>query len=94
MLGLGIGEDGYGYGTAFDDPEADVNAARLLARSLVMQRVGATLEWSEVMAKLGAKDEIIVEMDSVKRKRRKKMNKHRYKKRRKLQRAERRRLKK
>ncbi|KAG9001292.1 hypothetical protein FRB90_011649 [Tulasnella sp. 427] len=79
---------------AVEDPEADVNAARLLARSLVMQKVGATLEWSEIMAKLGAKDELVVEMDSVKRKRRKKMNKHRYKKRRKLQRAERRRLKK
>ncbi|KIO26238.1 hypothetical protein M407DRAFT_243799 [Tulasnella calospora MUT 4182] len=79
---------------ALEDPEADVNAARLLARSLVMQKVGPTLEWAEVMAKLGAKEELVIEMDSVKRKRRKKMNKHRYQKRRKLQRAERRRLKK
>lgn len=62
---------------ALEDPEADVNAARLLARSLVMQKVGPSLDWSEVMAKLGAKDELMVEMDSVKRKRRKKMNKHR-----------------
>lgn len=62
---------------ALEDPEADVNAARLLARSLVMQKVGPTLEWAEVMAKLGAKEELVAEMDSVKRKRRKKMNKHR-----------------
>jgi len=83
-------------GLSNDDPDADVNAARLLARSLVMQKVGSTMEWSEVMARLGAKesDEMVISLDSVKRKRRKKMNKHRYKKRRKLQRAERRRLKK
>jgi len=87
-----FGEDIFGLG--HQDPEADVNAARLLARSLVMQRVGSTMEWSEIMVKLGAQDEMVIEMDSVKRKRRKKMNKHRYKKRRKLQRAERRRLKK
>ncbi|KAG8905204.1 hypothetical protein FRB99_000473 [Tulasnella sp. 403] len=81
-------------GSLVDDPEADVNAARLLARSLVMHRVGNTVDWSEIMTKLGVKDEVYIELDSVKRKRKKKMNKHRYKKRRKLQRAERRRLKK
>lgn len=70
-----FGEDNLGLG--FEDPEADVNAARLLARSLVMQRVSSTMEWSEVMAKLGAQDEMVIDMDSVKRKRKKKMNKHR-----------------
>lgn len=86
---FGLGEES---GMTMEDPEADVNAARLLARSLVMQRVGSTMDWSEVMGKLGLEDEMRIGMDSVKRKRKKKMTKHRYKKRRKLQRAERRRL--
>jgi len=67
-----------------EDEEADVNTARMLARSLVMQRVSSTMDWSEVMAKLGLQDDVRIEMDSVKRKRRKKMTKHRYKKRRKV----------
>ncbi|KAG9010119.1 hypothetical protein FRB94_004373 [Tulasnella sp. JGI-2019a] len=80
------------FGQAMEDEENDVNAARLLARSLVMQRVSSTMDWSDVMVKLGLPDDARVELDSVKRKRKKKMTKHRYKKRRKLQRAERRRL--
>ncbi|KZS88415.1 hypothetical protein SISNIDRAFT_552659 [Sistotremastrum niveocremeum HHB9708] len=86
-------------------PEADAEAARLLARALVVHRVGSTLDWENVLAHLGDKesmlnrraveDEIVrgrILMDSTKRKRRKKMTKHKLKKRRKLQRADRRRL--
>lgn len=65
------------FGQAMEDEEDDVNAARLLARSLVMQRVSSTMDWSDVMVKLGLPDDVRVEMDSVKRKRKKKMTKHR-----------------
>lgn len=70
-------------------PEADAEAARLLARALVVHRVGSTLDWENVLAHLGDKesmlnrraveDEIVrgrILMDSTKRKRRKKMTKH------------------
>jgi len=82
------------FGMLEADEEADVDTARLLAKSLVTQRVSSTLDWSDVMVKLGIDDQVRIQMDSVKRKRKKKMTKHRYKKRRKLQRAERRRLRK
>lgn len=76
-----------------EDPEADADTARLLARAMVVQRVQSSREWATVLSNLGLEnEEMIVEMDSVKRKRRKKITKHKYKKRRKLQRAERRRL--
>lgn len=63
--------------SAMEDEEDDMNAARLLARSLVMQRVGSSMDWSEVTTRLGLDDGIRVNMDSVKRKRKKKMTKHR-----------------
>lgn len=99
---------------AFEDPpeasaEADADAARLLARALVINRVGGTIRWDETMRRLGWKGEDskevltmsvemvggtssgadmegenVVDMDSVKRKRRKKMKKHKLKKRRKV----------
>jgi len=60
---------------------------------MVLQRVESGKEWDQVLTTLGLEAENnIVEMDSVKRKRRKKITKHKYKKRRRLQRAERRRL--
>jgi len=81
--------------TGMEDPEADADTARLLARAMVVQRVQSSRDWAAVLSKLGLESEdIVVEMDSVKRKRRKKITKHKYKKRRKLQRAERRRLRK
>lgn len=60
-----------------DDPEGDVDVARLLARSIVVHRVGSVVDWSDVMKELGAPSDISIQLDSVKRKRRKKMNKHR-----------------
>lgn len=72
---LASGEDA--FGTIMEDEEADVDAARLLAKSLVTQRVSSTMDWSDVMVKLGLPDDIRVQMDSVKRKRKKKMTKHR-----------------
>jgi len=78
-----------------DDPEADADTARLLARAVVSQRIQAGREWDVILNRLGLEAESeVVQMDSVKRKRRKKITKHKYKKRRRLQRAERRRLKK
>ena len=70
-------------------PESDADAARLLARALVSNRVGAALAWENTLKGLGldestvrvaevnqAKAEFDVYMDSTKRKRRKKMKKH------------------
>lgn len=85
--------------------DADADVARVLARALVVQRIESSQKWGSVMKQLGLKaeelkipvalegtEDAVVSLDSVKRKRRKKMNKHKFKKRRKLQRAERRRL--
>ncbi|EJU05541.1 hypothetical protein DACRYDRAFT_19988 [Dacryopinax primogenitus] len=80
------------------DKEAEADAARLLARALVMSKLGAEKDWDDVIAKLEGRleeenaYENVVSMDSVKRKRRKKMTKHKFKKRRRAQRAERQRL--
>lgn len=96
-------------GTLDDPPEAsadaDADAARLLARALVINRVGATNSWENTMEKLGlegnteanraemakewAKEWDTIYADSVKRKKKKKMKKHKLKKRRRLQRSER-----
>ncbi|THH16485.1 hypothetical protein EW146_g4162 [Bondarzewia mesenterica] len=76
-------------------PEADAEAARQLARALVINRVGSLISWDETMRRLGVQVEQMdlsgheILMDSTKRKRRKKMKKHKLKKRRKLQRAQR-----
>jgi len=83
-------------------PEADADAARLLARALVVNRLGSAVCWEDTLKKLGldvnegreAEQEALmnaydVYMDSTKRKRRRKMKKHKLKKRRRLQRSER-----
>lgn len=64
--------------------EADADAARQLSRALVMNRVGNLVNWQETLARLGVHevDDAVsaamqeVNMDSTKRKRRKKMKKH------------------
>ncbi|CAE6436569.1 unnamed protein product [Rhizoctonia solani] len=82
-----------------DDPtetDSDADAARNLSHALVMSRVQSAAIWADTLTRLGVpadpQDAELVSMDSVKRKRRKKITKHKYKKRRKLQRSERRRL--
>jgi hypothetical protein len=73
-------------------PEADADAARQLARALVINRVGSTISWEDTLAKLGlhenteeeraerakewAREWETIYADSVKRKRKKKMKKH------------------
>ncbi|KAH8117317.1 hypothetical protein DFH11DRAFT_1574370 [Phellopilus nigrolimitatus] len=81
-------------------PEADAEAARQLSRTLVMNRVGNTVDWEGALARLGLHEvkeptppvPLGISMDSTKRKRRKKMKKHKLKKRRRLSRATRLRL--
>ncbi|KAG8763097.1 hypothetical protein FRC11_006033 [Ceratobasidium sp. 423] len=99
------------------ETDSDADAARNLSHALVMSRVQSAAVWADTLARLGVPADPVedavpepVSMDSVKRKRRKKITKHkwvvyivyifcmltgrfcRYKKRRKLQRSERRRL--
>ncbi|KAG8746908.1 hypothetical protein FRC10_003079 [Ceratobasidium sp. 414] len=87
------------------ETDADADAARALSHALVMSRVRGAVDWKAALEKLGVganaadvqeearvEGDLAVLMDSVKRKRRKKITKHKYKKRRKLQRSERRRL--
>lgn len=70
-------------------PESDADAARQLARAMVVNRVSAALSWEQTLQKLGldeaqgraeevdaAQAEFDAYMDSTKRKRRKKMKKH------------------
>ncbi|KAH9857181.1 hypothetical protein C2E23DRAFT_806843 [Lenzites betulinus] len=70
-------------------PEADADAARQLARAMVVNRIGASLAWEDTLRQLGldltagraeevsqAEAAFEVYMDSTKRKRRKKMKKH------------------
>lgn len=72
-------------------PESDADAARQLARAMVVNRVGAALSWDHTLQKLGldeaagraeevslAQAEYDMYMDSTKRKRRRKMKKHKY----------------
>ena len=72
-------------------PESDADAARQLARALVVNRVGAALSWEATLKRLGldvtegraeeisqAQAEFDMYMDSTKRKRRRKMKKHKY----------------
>jgi len=82
--------------------DADADAARQLARALAVNRLGGWIDWEEVLAKLGDSESkraaqmpissFGVNMDSTKRKRRKKMSKHKFKKRRRLQRSARQKL--
>ncbi|QRV85833.1 hypothetical protein RhiJN_13851 [Ceratobasidium sp. AG-Ba] len=81
------------------ESDADADAARALSHALVMSRVRGAVDWKVVLEKLGtdvssAADvseearvggDLAVLLDSVKRKRRKKITKHKYKKRRKVQ---------
>ncbi|CCM00015.1 uncharacterized protein FIBRA_02041 [Fibroporia radiculosa] len=93
--------DGY-EGSPEASPEEDADAARQLARALVINRVGPSLLWDDTLQTLGldmakgraeevklAETEFEVYMDSTKRKRRKKMKKHKLRKRRRLSRAQR-----
>ncbi|KDN34600.1 hypothetical protein RSAG8_12299, partial [Rhizoctonia solani AG-8 WAC10335] len=75
------------------ESDSDADAARNLSHALVMSRVQSAAVWADTLARLGVPADVEdVSMDSVQRKRRKKITKHKYKKRRKLQRSERRRL--
>jgi len=85
-------------------PEADADAARQLARALVIHRVGGAISWEDTLTKLGldgntkegkvelakewAREWETIYADSVKRKRKKKMKKHKLKKRRRAQRSQ------
>ncbi|GJE90771.1 hypothetical protein PsYK624_069150 [Phanerochaete sordida] len=82
-------------------PESDADAARQLARAMVVNRVSAALTWEQTLQKLGldegkgraeevsaAQAEFDAYMDSTKRKRRRKMKKHKLKKRRRLTRMQ------
>ncbi|RDX56497.1 hypothetical protein OH76DRAFT_392181 [Lentinus brumalis] len=77
--------------------DADADAARQLARAMVVNRVGASIAWEDALKRLGldessaraeevglAEAEFGMYMDSTKRKRRKKMKKHKLKKRRRV----------
>ena len=68
-------------------PEADADTARLLARTQAMNAVGSAVSWEATLRRLGLKpaevdvaalEGLAVELDSTKRKRRKKMKKHKY----------------
>jgi hypothetical protein len=70
--------------------DADADAARQLARALALNRVGGWIDWEQTLARLGDADSIRalesssavegtgvgVNLDSTKRKKRKKMSKH------------------
>jgi hypothetical protein len=74
--------------------EADAHTARQLSHAIVMNRVGSAIAFDAALARLGLDTtDLAVQMDSVKRKRRSKMKKHKLRKRRKLQRATRLKLK-
>jgi hypothetical protein len=83
-LGLGAFEDNF-EGSS----DADADAARQLARAIVMNRVGATVDFDAALRKLGLDvsggrvpveemdmSELAIHLDSTKRKRKKKMKKH------------------
>ncbi|KDQ11645.1 hypothetical protein BOTBODRAFT_177047 [Botryobasidium botryosum FD-172 SS1] len=59
-----------------EDPEADADTARMLSRAMVMHQVGANARWGSVLNQLGLESEGTIYMDSVKRKRKKKISKH------------------
>ncbi|KIJ69062.1 hypothetical protein HYDPIDRAFT_105632 [Hydnomerulius pinastri MD-312] len=97
------------FGTIDDppesSPEADADAARQLAHTLVVNRVGGTIAWQDTLTRLGlsaegsegdmtlakesAQEWVNIHADSTRRKKRKKMKKHKLKKRRRLTRASR-----
>ncbi|KAH7889561.1 hypothetical protein F5I97DRAFT_1934445 [Phlebopus sp. FC_14] len=92
------------FGTIDDppesSPEADADAARQLAHTLVMNRVASAMDWQNTLSRLGlsadgtegdmalakesAQKWVGIHADSTKRKRRKKMKKHKLKKRRRV----------
>ena len=70
-------------------PESDADASRQLTRTIVLNRVASTIAWEDTLQRLGldvsegraeeltaAKAEFDMHMDSVKRKRKRKMKKH------------------
>ena len=67
-------------------PEADADSARQIGRAMVLNRVGNTVDWNGTLARLGLQGEAVplpcdtarIDLDSTKRKRRKKMKKHKY----------------
>ena len=89
--GLGLGASPFADEALqpFAAGDADADAARQLARAMVVNRVGASLAWEETLRRLGLDDaagraeevslaeaEFDAYMDSTKRKKRKKMKKH------------------
>ena len=75
-------------------PDADADAARQLAHTLVMNRVGGAITWQRALSRLGlsaksleydmslakqtAQEWVTIHADSTRRKKRKKMKKHKY----------------
>ncbi|KAH9989958.1 hypothetical protein BJV77DRAFT_644378 [Russula vinacea] len=70
-------------------PEADADTARLLARTLAMNAVSSAVSWDATLRRLGLQPAentaaalgsqgLTIELDSTKRKRRKKMKKHKF----------------
>ena len=75
-------------------PDADADAARQLAHTLVMNRVGGAVSWQQVLSQFGlstkysesdmtgaketAQEWVTIHADSTRRKKRKKMKKHKY----------------
>lgn len=75
-------------------PDADADAARQLAHTLVMSRVAGAVSWHQVLSRLGlsakfsendmalaketAQEWVTIHADSTRRKKRKKMKKHKY----------------
>ncbi|KAH0830639.1 hypothetical protein J3R83DRAFT_2094 [Lanmaoa asiatica] len=85
-------------------PDTDADAARQLAHTLVMNRVGGAIAWQRALSRLGltakcsendmtlakesAQQWVTIHADSTRRKKRKKMKKHKLKKRRRLTRRQ------
>ena len=75
-------------------PDADADAARQLAHTLVMNRIGGAIAWQQALSRLGlsakysesditlaketAQEWVTIHADSTRRKKRKKMKKHKY----------------
>ncbi|KAN0077212.1 hypothetical protein V8E55_011067 [Tylopilus felleus] len=85
-------------------PDADADAARQLAHTLVMNCVGGAIAWQQTLSRIGLSDKysendmtlaketaqewVTIHADSTRRKKRKKMKKHKLKKRRRLTRRQ------
>ena len=80
-------EENQRHQAAMEESEREAEAARWLTRSLFVHRVGGAMAWAEQLKAWGdaqanqvvqAVEEMVVRMDSTKRKRRKKMSRHKY----------------